>query len=530
MCRRLLESESDQLSLLVVLFASAVAVGCPDSGDHSPAREDGTDAPDAGIEVDSHSEPRDATFEDTGRSVDTRDARDAGDSESGASDHPLPLAGNWNCPKGRGFSPKWQIQKIREGRNLLFTYRFKGNPEPSEEWKSTYEPIFRELARRNAPFTFRWGNWLDEVSDTSASSSLEVWTEAGKNILEPFEEKLTLMQKWYPDPPYIVMLSNNEGKGAENGKPYMERYRAMFDAMRDVAGDWGDAFRFIGYAWGGQANINIYGHRTSPLAWNGTSARNYRARGVTDHTTYSTPVTAMNLILKREFYRVVHDRPHFEISTWWDEKTSVEPERYGGMVTWSLWMARPKSIRDFTSWGSGRDSQWPYYRELVDAVDQVHDDETLKEFWKFGEPVVDPEIEIFTHVIDAPPGEGDREDGNLAGYVDEQKLQYFERLRHHWYHLPTSVDPPTPDAPDEKERVEYPREAEFTVWAQAKVLGEKPDRRWLVYAYAPRGAESAVEIRIPDGVEVTIDVPQGGVFVVVDEGEADVVERIPARE
>jgi hypothetical protein len=29
---------------------------------------------------------------------------------------------------------------------------------------------------------------------------------------------------------------------------------------------------------------------------------------------------------------------------------------------------------------------------------------------------------------------------------------------------------------------------------------------------------------------VTIDVPQGGVFVVVDEGEADVVERIPARE
>jgi hypothetical protein len=463
-----------------------------------------------------------------------------------ADDRPLPLATSWNCRAGDGYSPVWQMEQIRKGHHLLFTYRFgKRQPQPDAEWIATYKPIFEELRERNAPICFRWGNWLDIIKDKSPFSPVEQWHQAGKEMMEQFQDKLELMQQWYPDPPYVVMLSNNEGRGAWGmkkmlksqeytqrygegrsepeqekilGEAYVQRYRAMFDGMQAGSGKYGPEMLFIGYAWGGLANVNVYGRLDSALSWDGVSAREYRARNLTDHTALSVPMSSMNLRLKKEYYDAIKDRFFFEISTWW-QGFKVEPVRYGGMCTWAMWLSRPHAMRHFTGWGAKRERDWKFFSEVVEAVDQVQENETLAEFWKKGEIVARPNTDINAHVIDRPSGTGTRSQGNLVGYVDEPTLRRFETLRNNFYHIPTSVDPEKsePDSPGEVP--EFPRDAEFPVWAQAHVIGERPNRRWLVFTYAPLEAQDDVKIMIPDGETVTLDVPQAGVYAVVEEGK-----------
>lgn len=476
---------------------------------------------------------------DTADPSDTSESSDSGtpgpdapgtDADSGsstdASAHPLPLAAHWNN-SGDGFDPAWQIEQIENGHRLLLTYEYRPRHDaPDDEWKNRHKPILETLESRDAPIALNWGNWVSHVDDKSPSSTEEHWREAGRTIIEDVEGRLSLMEQWYPDPPYVLMVANNEGQVPEDGKAYVDRQKALFEGMREAAGPWGSKFRFIGYMWGGQANINIESRNSSALAWDGTSARNYRARSVTDYTAYSTPVTAMNLVVKKAYYRMFSDAPHLEISTWWDGKSSVAPDRYRGMATWALWVARPKSIRDFASSTTTIEGQWPYFGKIVGAVDQVHDHDTLRGFWRHGRRVVNDEIEVFTHVIDTEQGEGTPEEGDVSDYLDDrEKLDRLDRLRHHWYHLPTSEDPPDP-APDSDERVEYPRDAEFGVWVQAKVRGEQPNRRWLLYGYAPRGSKDDVEVTIPDYQSVTLDIPQKGVFAVVDEQRDGIVETI----
>jgi hypothetical protein len=193
------------------------------------------------------------------------------------------------------------------------------------------------------------------------------------------------------------------------------------------------------------------------------------------------------------------------------------------MTTWSLWVCRPKTLRDFASSTTTIEGQSPYYSEIVGAVDQVHNNDTLRRFWTKGRRVVNKNIEVFTHVIDKKPWNGKPKHGSLKGHLPREKLEKLERLRHNWYHLPTSVDPKDP-APNQ--RMEYPKDAKFKVWAQAKVLGEKPNREWLLYAYAPKESQSGVDVTIPKYKKVTFDIPQAGVFVHVDEQQGGIVNKI----
>jgi hypothetical protein len=301
----------------------------------------------------------------------------------------------------------------------------------------------------------------------------------------------------------------------------------MFEGMKAGSGAYGPKMLFIGYAWGGSANINVYGRLDSALAWDGVSAREYRARNLTDHTALSVPMTSMNLRLKKEYYDAVKDRYFFEISTWW-QGFKVEPLRYGSLATWAMWLSRPHAVRHFTGWGSKRANDWKFFSEVVEAVDQVHGNATLREFWKKGEPVHRPGTDVNTHILDAPSGTGTRAQGNLKGFVDEKTLQRFDKLRKYFYHIPTSLDPKKPEPASGKmeDWTKFPNDAEFPVWAQAHVIGEKPSRRWLVFTYAPLAEQKGVKIMIPDGETITLDVPQAGVYAVVEEGKG-LVKTIP---
>jgi hypothetical protein len=142
--------------------------------------------------------------------------------------------------------------------------------------------------------------------------------------------------------------------------------------------------------------------------------------------------------------------------------------------------------------------------------------------------VARPGTDVNTHIMDAPSGTGTRAQGNLKGFVDEADLERFEGMRKCFYHIPTSLDPGKPKPASEKPEdwTKFPNNAEFPVWAQAHVIGEKPNRRWLVFAYAPLADKKAVKIMIPDGETITLDVPQAGVYAVVEEGKG-LVKTIP---
>lgn len=458
---------------------------------------------------------------------------------------PLPLAANWNCNAKTGYGPEWQYEQMKKGHHLLFSIKL-GKTPVDDDWKKRHQPIFTYLSERKAPLCLRWTNLLDMIKNRSPFSPLEPWRKAGEESMGSYQAQLKQMQEWYPDPPYVVMLSNNEGKAPSLkkalkspeylkahgeskdeaykqktvGAAYLERYKAMFDGMRAGSGTWGSKMRFIGYAWGGEANINMYNRLDSPLAWDGVSARNYVDRGLTDYKPYSTSTTAMNLRLKKAWYASQKKQYHFEISPWWRKKTGVPPQRYGAMAIWNLWMARPHSMRQFTSWGGVREQDWPWYREVIKAVDMVHRNETLRTFWKQGDPVVNSAIEISVHVIDAPPDEGTWAQGRLKGFVSDKELKLFKAMSHAYYGLKTNIDP-TAFAPKREKhegRVCFAKDAEFRVWAQAHVMGAKPKRRWLLFTYAPRGTEKGVKITLPGFRDITLDVPQKGVFAVVDEG------------
>lgn len=48
-------------------------------------------------------------------------------------------------------------------------------------------------------------------------------------------------------------------------------------------------------------------------------------------------------------------------------------------------------------------------------------------------------------------------------------------------------------------------------------MGRGPERQWLVYAQAPLGPRTGVEVTVPDFGPVKIDAPPAGAFYLVDE-------------
>jgi hypothetical protein len=439
----------------------------------------------------------------------------------------------------------------------------------SEKWVDYAEEAVREAAKKRLPLCLTSTQWevvlyrdkkyrglpADEnpcYVDTegkvrkavSPFGPTEHWRRVGTEWTDT--EQMKALRDWYPDPPYVIMLSNNEAKAlgwksaeksrrflrrhgegkSENfrrrvfGEGYIERYNAMFDGMRTGAAEWGDKLRFVGYAYDGRADLVTLRRRFTPFSWDGTSLRNYMASydgDKTDYTGHSPQVAAMNQIILKEWYQTVKPDCWWEVSTWWDDRWNkkageeagrITPERYGGMVTWAMWLGKVRVLRHFTGWTTLRENDWDKYSQVVEAVDSVHENPVLREFWREGRPVRNPETEINIHADIKDP----------RGDVPREK---FQPMVGHYYGLSTSLDPEKP----EEEAPEFGRNSKFWVWAQAQVIGQKPERRWLVFAHAPREDKEDVRITIPGHGEITMDVPQGGAYAVVREKDG-VVEKL----
>jgi hypothetical protein len=349
-------------------------------------------------------------------------------------------------------------------------------------------------------------------------------------------------QAIHPNPPFVMFLSNNEhvkltwskaeedrrfvekhGSGKDDefkrkafGDGWIERQRALQDGFRATlpSEEWRKGARFAGYnafgpetmgRWVNWTHHSLHaGERMSPwpLAWDGGAPSFYTNNWemATDYTVFSPQVQAMNwLPMLKHAYK---DNPNFwfEASLWdgatpkkdnskrrfyADRKQEFTPERYAGMAQFGLWLLRPRVIREFRGYRETRADFEPFTLAVMDAVDRVHESETLTEFWKHGELVANKK-QKHPYEIGIP---------ELIANDDR------------WFRLSTSADPTG----------RWRLHTELPSFALALVLGEPPHRRWLVYSHSALGERAKLRTTIPGYGDVAIDSPVGGAFWLVEE-------------
>lgn len=470
---------------------------------------------------------------------------------------PLPLAGHWNTLPTYAFDPSYQMRLIAAGHHLLPAFWLQP-PAPREAAveRRYFEGPIQQAAQQRLPLSFLSTQWESRLLEPpyaqlppdqnpcvvgpdgeirlrlSPVGPKEAWYRAGKEWTST--KILRELQEWYPDPPLVLFVSNNEAPRGERGEDrrapatpmpgegFPARYRSLIQGMRDglVNAHWKERARFVGYGiepapaylgrWGGWRKEHGYipGGLLNPGVgvWDGGSASYYTHnwQEITDFRVWSPQIEAMNWIpfLERETY--VHDPDWWqEISTWdgdWPGRSkrdfyvrhgqAFSPERYAGMVQFGMWLVQPRLVREFRLYKEHRKDQEAYFRAILAAVDRVYANPVLSEFWRGGRLVPNP-AHPHPYATDLPPA-----------------IEALPR----WFLLDTNLDPERP----------WALRTEIPVFSLVRELGAPPQRRWLLYAHAPLGPRANVRIRIPGYGPVAVDVPVGGSFHLVDEGHSTV--------
>jgi len=509
-----------------------------------------------------------------------------------AAGRPLPLAAHWNASGAEkaGFSPAYQLQLLDAGHHILpwlnwpptdrdIAHNFKPDDPRRQKYIDSqikdYEPIIKELARRRLPISFLATQWESHLTYDKAFlelppeknpndigvdgkvkhrvcpfGPLEPWRQVGRSWSDNLLMKR--IQEWYPDPPLVVLISNNEhgklpwteaeqsqryldkyGKGRSDdfkrkviGDGWIERYRALQESMREglVNENWRKRVKFIGYEafppvhfgrWSGWKDYSLYApNRLDPQTecWDGGSPSYYLHNwmALTDYTLWSPQIETMNCVFMLE--EVQRTRPEFwfELSTWDGnvpgqandkrmfyarQGQPFSPLRYEGFVQYGMWLTRPRVVRDFRGYLETVEYAGPYFQPILAAVDRVYTNPILQKFWRKGK--------LVTNRHGKHP------------YQAEIPPEYKDADR--WFLLDTSLTPKEL-APMEFDNAKPPsRQTEVPIFALALVLGSAPDREWLVFAHAPRQARTGVTITLPDFGPLTVDVPQSGSFFHVKE-------------
>jgi len=311
------------------------------------------------------------------------------------------------------------------------------------------------------------------------------------------------------------------------GRGWMERYPVMFQAMREalVSESWKKNVRFVGYGafgpshlgrWEGWKQYSLITERwTSPNwhIWDGGSPSYYTHNwdSSRDHWVWSTQVESMNWIFMLDEAWSVNRDFWWEVSIWdgnasdWTPQSectpdmmkkskacqytndgqTYTPDRFEGWAQFGLWLLRPRVLREFRGSTTPLEPWRPYFDRLLAAVDRVYADQTLTEFWRFGQLVPNP-AHPHPYQVDIP-----------------QKYRDVSR----WFLLDTNLDAPRP----------WNQQTNLPVLSMALVQGEEGQRRWLVYAHSPLEDRREVRITVPGYGQITVDVPRAGAFYRIDQ-------------
>jgi len=485
----------------------------------------------------------------------------------------LPLAGHWNTghyPRAKGMDPAFQVSLVERGHHVLPGFHLY-EAGRKDEWPMTelgdyYTPAIRRAAQLHLPISFICTQWESILTSDkrffdlppeenpnvvapdgkilkklSPLGPVEPWRQAGR--LWTGHKLLETLQQLYPDPPKVLLISNNEhsllrwheaekqskryldkyGPGKDDtfkrrvtAEGWIERYRALQAGMRDglTAPAWKSNCLFIGYdafgpphlgRWGGWMEYSLITDEfidPAALTWDGGSPSYYVNdwNPSTDCTVWSPQVESMNWPFMLQEALKLNPKFWWEISVWDGHQPGRDgdmrkvyarrgqtftPQRYGGFVQFGMWLLRPRVVREFRGWTDDRKDIMPYFQAVLDAVDRVHADPALAAFWRKGRLV--PVREHKHPYQQNVPGK----------YSDVDR----------WFLLETDLTPPRP----------WKLDTEIPVFAIALELGEKPARRWLIYAHSPTAERKGVQITLPGYGQVTTDVSVAGTFVFVDE-------------
>ncbi len=242
------------------------------------------------------------------------------------------------------------------------------------------------------------------------------------------------LQRWYPNPPLVLFVSNNEaaklawwevetskryvdlyGLGKDDnfkrqvvGDAWVPRYRALQSGLSAglIQRKWTRNAKFVGFEafgpvclgrWPDWIRNSLYNPgrvEPWPLAWDGASSGFYvfDTCGITDCQVYSPEIESMNSIfMLKDAYRL-NPGFWFELSTWDGGKTkhdyfaslgqTYNPDRYGGMVQFGMWLLRPRLVREYRGYNETVADYGPYFLAVTGAVDSVHRDPLLRKFWR----------------------------------------------------------------------------------------------------------------------------------------------------
>ncbi len=519
-----------------------------------------------------------------------------------ANGRPLPLACSWHCghfrdPACAGWRPAHQMRLIEQGHYLLPWFSHPPREDdvsssPDDFRTEYYRESIQRARRLRLPITFIASQWESGLSDEPYASCpaeenpnvvtvdgeilkkvspfgpVEPWREIGAAHTDnPWMRKL---QQWYPDPPLVIFVSNNEhhklrwyevessrrylekyGKGKPDGfkrrvvaEGWITRYRALQEGMRAGIHNpaWKKNARFIGYnafgpefigRWGGWIQYSLHSPGRidpSPLMWDGGSPSYYTHdwNSSRDDTVWSPQVQFMNLVfMKREALRL-NPQFWFEFSVWdgyhtdpvrqkkfpstrsvyRKEGQQYNPERYAGFVQFGMWLLRPRAVRDFRGWTEPWEDQ-------VDKNGKVVHEGGGPYFMALVESVdrvhVHPILRQWWRQGRLVPNRAHKHPYQAA--IPEQWNK-----EDRWFLLDTDVNP---------QKYPWTLNQRISVFALALVQGNRPDRQWLVYAHSPHGDRSGVRITIPDHRQITVDVSRAGSFYLVDERTQRVTPGVP---
>jgi len=486
---------------------------------------------------------------------------------------PLPLAAHWNTghyARAPGMHPDFEISLIEQGAYVMPSFH---HPPYFHEQKGVgavdlryYERAIGRAARLRLPLTFVGSQWesaltlQDEffrlpseqnpnvispngqvLKKVSPFGPVEPWSEVGRRWTAT--TWMRMLQHWYPNPPLVMFLSNNEhaklswheadqskrfltqyGKLTDENRirqlfaqGWIERYRALQQGMRQglVADAWKEHSIFVGYdafgpaffgrwsAWPRHALTTSGAVDPWPLAFDGGSPSFYvhSWNPSTDYTVWSPQLEANNWpFMLLEAWRL---NPKFwwEISVWdgYDPKKAdcmrktyarlgqeYGPARYRGLVQFGMWLLRPRVVREFRGWTYSAAEIMPYFQEILDSVARVHENPTLRAFWRKGR--------LVSNKTRKHP------------YQSNIPDQYEKATR--WFLLDTNLTPPRP----------WKLDTEIPVWAIALVLDAAPRRQWLIYAQSPLKERQGVVVSVPGYGNATVNATVGGAFYLVKEG------------
>jgi PKD repeat protein len=535
--------------------------------------------------------------------------------------NPLPYAANWESGSNNrleGFSPGWQMDMIEKGHCLLlqFGYNYRFGDWFVESYLDEYfrDPI-EKASNYGIPLGFKttqpesmlFGDpWISlppeenpnavendgTVQDkVSPCGPVEHWRTVGECWVNPHllvnygytpsdwwsNPLLSRFQDWYPDPPFVIWLSNNEAgdldledvdedyrfQNAYSGDPnydswqfrneiiggnteltnpgaggygtghgYIPRYNAMFDGMRDKLHEWADKIKFVGYIhdplcfgrWDGWVQYipaPIPGRfSTIPFTWDGSST-SYYVNGWqynSDYTGFSPQLESMNLPFQRDYYRQVKGDFWWEISTWFDPVYVDRIRNQGQEVP-------PERYGAFVKW-----CMWLTRPRAV--RDFKYSTETRAESWQWYEAIVDAVDEIHVNptlerfwkysepvlLTDIP---------HPWQHRDEfwPELFYNSNERARWYQLPNILTY-EPTSGDDYSTI---HSRIFNVWIMANVMGTFPEREWLIYANSPLEAEMDVTAILPGYGTINLTAERGGTYYLVREsGSNEYIETEPS--